>query len=159
MTACGASPVSEAAARDRGRDVDRTHRRSPSDSRSTVALSRDRAAGLPEASAENPAAHVRSALPPAQVVPLDRLRHLSRSFDGQVHVVVDASDHMIAVRDLARLAVLRRRIKACGGDLIVVAGVETTRLLRRYRLEQAVPCRDGVAAAIGALDSPRTRTV
>jgi hypothetical protein len=49
MTACGASPVSEAAARDRGRDVDRTHRRSPSDSRSTVALSRDRAAGLPEA--------------------------------------------------------------------------------------------------------------
>lgn len=74
--------------------------------------------------------------------------------------MVDASDHeLIPIRDLARLAVLRRRIKACGGDLVVIAGTETAGLLRRYRLEQAVPCQSDLSAAVDALNRTRTRTV
>lgn len=92
-----------------------------------------------------------SSNPPIQVVPLDLLRNQSRRFDARVRVVVDASDQVLPIPDLARLAVLRRRVRACGGDLIVVAGSETASLLRRHRLAQAVPCEGSVAAAIGAL--------
>ena len=91
--------------------------------------------------------------PPVQVIPFDRLRQESRSIDGRVHVVIDANERMLPLRAIARLAVLRRRIRACGGDLIVVAGAETAGLLRHYRLEQAVPYRSDLALAVDALHS------
>lgn len=88
---------------------------------------------------------------PILVLPVDRLRSQARRLDGPAAVIVDATHRVPSLQTLVRILVLRRSLRACGGDVVLVAGSETVDVLRRSGLEHSIPCHFDVAAAARAL--------
>jgi hypothetical protein len=83
------------------------------------------------------------------VVPIARLAAVSDGF-GRANLVVDATvDAPVSL--LARAVRVRRRLRACGGDLVVAAGPRTVDVLRRTGLDRCLPTRPNIKAAVGAL--------
>lgn len=93
--------------------------------------------------------------PSTLVVRLDRLARRGRLLADPVAVIVDADSDTPPLDVLARMVVVRRRIRACGGDLVLVAGPATVNLLHRLGLQNSIPCYDNIEAGARALDHNR----
>jgi hypothetical protein len=74
-----------------------------------------------------------------------------RGWHVPARVVLDATrNEPLPGHVLAQVVVLRRRLKAAGGELIVAAGPETARGLCRNGVHWAVPCHEDLSVALDA---------
>jgi len=89
--------------------------------------------------------------PPILVLPVEQVRSQTRRLDGPAALIVDATHRPPPLQALVRILLLRRSMRACGGDLVLVAGPETADLLRRSGLDRSIPCHHNTAAAAHAL--------
>jgi len=87
------------------------------------------------------------------VVPLDDLS-IGRSLRPSTRVVVQATGRgMPRLHLIAKLVVLRRLLRAEGGDLILAVDGEAAAALRRRGLHWAVPCHGDLSEAMRSLRS------
>jgi hypothetical protein len=78
-----------------------------------------------------------------------------RNWHVPARVVIDARSEEPAAAALAQIVVLRRRLRASGGDLAVAASPTTASALRCTGLHWVISCCDDVSAAISAMGPPR----
>jgi len=76
----------------------------------------------------------------------------ARGWHVSALVVVDATrDEAPALPVLAQIVMLRRRLRAGGGNLVVAASPDVAGVLRGSGLHWAVPCRTDLTGAIAAV--------
>lgn len=92
---------------------------------------------------------------PPRVVLLRHLVGRSRQLHGPVRLVVDSLEQPPTLPALAKIVVIRRRLRASGGDLVLAGGPETVELLQRYGLQWALPCEVSLDDAAEALTEDR----
>jgi hypothetical protein len=75
-----------------------------------------------------------------------------RDWHVTASVVVDATlDAAPSRQQLAQIVVLRRRLRAAGGNLVVAANADTADALRATGLHWAVPCHSDLSIALTAV--------
>jgi len=72
-----------------------------------------------------------------------------RGWHVPARVVVDATrEEHLTRQTLAQIVVLRRRLKAAGGELILAASTRTAQRLCGYGVHWAVPCHEDLSIAM-----------
>lgn len=75
-----------------------------------------------------------------------------RGWHVAARVVVDyTADQVPTLPMLAQVVLLRRRLRAAGGDVVIAANPQTAALLRSSGLHWAVPCCYDLSSAVEAL--------
>ena len=96
--------------------------------------------------------------PPPLVLDVDGLPRQIRLLDDPATVIIDTADQPPPLRVIIRMVVLRRRLRACGGNLVLVAGPATVEVISRAGLQCSIPCYDSVVTATRALETQRVRS-
>ena len=85
------------------------------------------------------------------VVPLADIVDI-RGWHVPARVVIDATgDDPPSLPVLAQIVLVRRRLRAAGGDVVIAASPETAAVLRSTGLHWAVPCWQDVSSAVDAM--------